>query len=293
MSEPVEYQDRVDYTLVSCLTICPLPSKKYSIMHSNVLPRIGLIAGILLVLGALPLSQDSTAQVPSLDHWKVHDKDRPQPPMVDPGPQPDPIPPPSDALILFDGDDLTRWETTKGKPARWTVENGYMQVAKRAGAIQTKQGFGDIQLHIEWAAPNSGDGQDSGNSGVFLMKTYEVQVLNSHGNVTYPDGQAASIYGQYPPLVNASRPPGQWQTYDIIFRRPRFDADGALVRPARLTVLHNGVLVQDNVVLTGPTSHKKRPPYKAHADKLPLMLQDHNEPTRYRNIWVRELPEDG
>ena len=262
-------------------------------MNSTVLPRIGLAAAILL-LSALSISQDSTAQqVPSLDQWEIHDKDRPQPPMVDPGPQPDPVPPPSDAVVLFDGTDLSLWQTTKGKPAKWTVENGYAQVAKGSGAIETRQGFGDIQLHIEWATPNSGDGQDSGNSGVFLMKTYEVQVLNSHGNTTYPDGQAASVYGQYPPLVNASRPPGQWQTYDIIFRRPHFDADGGLVRPARLTVLHNGVLVQDNVVLTGPTSHKKRPPYKAHADKLPLMLQDHNEPTRYRNIWVRELPEDG
>ena len=255
--------------------------------------RIGLVAGVLLLLGTLSLPQDGTAQVPSLDQWKVHDKDRPQPPMVDPGPQRAPAPPPSDALVLFDGDDLSQWQTTKGKPAKWKVENGYVEVAKRAGAMQTRQDFGDVQLHIEWAAPNSGDGQDSGNSGIFLMKTYEIQVLNSHGNTTYPDGQAAAIYGQYPPLVNASRPPGQWQTYDIIFRRPRFDANGALVRPARVTVLHNGVLVQDNVVLTGPTAHKKRPPYKAHADKLPLMLQDHNEPTRYRNIWVRELPEDG
>ncbi len=262
-------------------------------MHHNVLHRIGLVAGVVLRLTVLSFGQDSTAQVPSLDQWKVHDKDRPQPPMVDPGPASDPAPPPSDALVLFNGNDLTHWETTRGRPAKWTVANGYMEVAKGAGAIQTKQGFGDVQLHIEWATPNSGDGQDSGNSGVFLMKTYEVQVLNSHGNVTYPDGQAASLYGQYPPLVNASRPPGQWQTYDIIFRRPRFDADGGLVHPARVTVLHNGVLVQDNVVLTGPTSHKKRPPYKAHADKLPLMLQDHNEPTRYRNIWVRELPEDG
>ncbi len=252
--------------------------------------RLRLGAGLLVLLAAATLGQNSLAQqVPSLDQWKVHDKDRAQPPMVDPGPAGAPAPPPADALVLFDGTDLSHWQTTKGKPARWKVENGYMEVVDGAGAIQTKQGFGDVQLHVEWAAPNSGDGQNSGNSGVFLMKTYEVQVLNSHGNKTYPDGQAASVYGQYPPLVNASRPPGQWQTYDIIFRRPHFDDDGALVRPARVTVLHNGVLVQDNVVLTGPTSHKKRPPYKAHAGALPLMLQDHSEPVRYRNIWVREL----
>ncbi len=253
--------------------------------------RLRLAAGILLLLAATSISQNSLAQVPSLDQWEVHDKDRPQPPLVDPGPPGEPAPPPADAVVLFDGTNLSHWQTTKDKPARWKVENGYVEVVKGAGAMQTRRSFGDVQLHLEWAAPNSGNGQNSGNSGVFLMNIYEIQVLNSYVNRTYPDGQAASVYGQYPPLVNASRPPGQWQTYDIIFRRPHFDADGALVRPARVTILHNGVLVQDNVVLTGPTSHKKRPPYKAHADALPLFLQDHGEPVRYRNIWVRALPE--
>jgi len=151
--------------------------------------------------------------------------------------------------------------------------------------------FGDVQLHIEWAAPNppSGEGQERGNSGVYLMSTYEVQVLDSYHNVTYPDGQAAAIYGQYPPLVNASRPPGQWQSYDIVFHAPRFDASGRLVSPARATVFHNGVLVQDNVELSGPTAHGQRPPYKPQPEKLPLSLQDHGEPVRYRNIWIREL----
>ena len=253
--------------------------------------RMAITTALVALFVAGSIASDSTAQVPSLDQWKVHDEDRPQPPMVDPGPAQDPVPPPADAIVLFDGTDLSRWEKTNGKPAGWKVENGYMEVVKGAGSIRTKQGFGDVQLHVEWAVPNSGDGQNSGNSGVFLMNIYEVQVLNSHGNTTYPDGQAAAVYGQYPPLVNASRPPGQWQSYDIIFRRPRFAADGTLLRPARVTVLHNGVLVQDNVILTGPTSHKKRPPYEAHLDKLPLMLQDHSEPVRYRNIWVRELPE--
>ena len=254
--------------------------------------RTALAVSLVTVLVAGLMTLDSVAQVPSLDQWKIHDTDRAQPPMVDPGPAGDPVPPPADAIVLFDGTDLSQWEETNGKPAGWTIEHGYMEVAAGAGAIRTKQGFGDVQLHVEWAAPNSGEGQDSGNSGVFLMSIYEVQVLNSHGNTTYPDGQASAIYGQYPPLVNASRPPGQWQSYDIVFRHPHFDTDGALVRPARVTVLHNGVLVHDNVVLTGPTGHKSRPPYKAHDDKLPLMLQDHSEPVRYRNIWVRELPEN-
>lgn len=258
----------------------------------NPLSRIGLALGFLALLSTnASTTAVSTAQVPSLDQWKIHDEDRAQPPIVDPGPAHDPLPPPADAIVLFDGTDLSKWQKANGQPAGWKVENGYMQVAEGAGAIQTKQSFGDVQLHVEWAAPNTGEGQNSGNSGVFLMSTYEVQVLNSHGNKTYPDGQAASVYGQYPPLVNASRPAGQWQTYDIIFHRPHFSEDGTLLRPARVTVLHNGVLVQDNVVLTGPTAHQNRPPYQAHADKLPLMLQDHNEPTRYRNVWVRELLE--
>lgn len=243
----------------------------------------------IILLFVLPLA--SAAQIPDLSQWRVHDLDRAQPAIVDPGPAMDPAPAPSDAVVLFNGEDFDAWEHLTGDPVKWTIQDGYAQVAKRTGPIRTKQGFGDVQLHVEWATPNSGEGQDSGNSGVFLMGTYEVQVLNSHGNKTYPDGQAGSIYGQYPPLVNASRPPGEWQSYDIVFRRPHFDADGGLVRPARATVFHNGILVQDNVVLTGPTGHKSRPPYKAHADKLPIRLQDHNEPTRFRNIWVRELPD--
>jgi len=171
------------------------------------------------------------------------------------------------------------------------MANGYVEVVPGTGAIATKQGFGDVQLHIEWAAPTpaKGEGQERGNSGVFLMGMYEVQVLDSYRNKTYPDGQAGAVYGQYPPLVNASRPPGEWQTYDIVFHGPRFDAGGKLLRPARMTVVFNGVLVQDNVVLTGPTAHQTRPPYAAHPEKLPLSLQDHGNPMRFRNIWVREI----
>ena len=226
-----------------------------------------------------------------LQKWAVHDETRPMPPVVDPGPAGPPAPVPADAIVLFDGKDLSGWTTAKGAPAAWLVKDGYMQVVKGTGAIQTVRGFGDCQLHIEWATPSPalGSSQDRGNSGVFLMNTYEVQVLDSYDAKTYADGMAAALYGQYPPLVNASRKPGEWQTYDIVFRAPRFDASGAVVSRARMTVIHNGVLVHDAQELTGPTAHKARPPYKAHADKLPIGLQDHGHPVRFRNIWLREL----
>ena len=219
--------------------------------------------------------------------------DRPQPPVVDPGPFKASAAPPSDAIVLFDGRSLAAW-TSAERPdaaAKWKVADGYMEVVAGAGAIATKQGYGDAQLHIEWRAPTppKGEGQERGNSGVFLMGKYEVQVLDSHNNRTYPDGQAAAIYGEFPPLVNASRPAGEWQTYDIVFRRPRFDAAGAVTSPVRMTVFHNGVLVQDNVTLSGPTANQARPPYVKHADALPLTLQDHGDPVRFRNIWIRKL----
>ncbi len=220
-----------------------------------------------------------------------HARDCPAPPVINAGPVQPPVPPPSDAIVLFDGSNLDQWRSADGSPARWKVKNGYMEVVKGTGAIGTVRGFGDVQLHVEWATPLPavGEDQDRGNSGVFLMGLYEVQVLDSYGSITYPDGQAGALFGQYPPLVNASRPPGIWQTYDIVFHRPRFDGTGKLLEPAQVTVFHNGVLVQDGVVLTGPTAHQSRPPYAAHADKLPLTLQDHGHPVRYRNIWVREL----
>ena len=228
--------------------------------------------------------------------FPIHDENRPQPRVVDPGPAAErPAPPPSDALVLFDGGDLAKWRTKKdGSPAKWKVAGGAMEVVAGTGDIETAQGFGDCQLHVEWATPAvvAGEGQHRGNSGVFLMGQYEVQVLDSFGNKTYPDGQAGALFGQYPPLVNTSRGPGQWQAYDIVFRAPRFDGAGKLVRPARVTLLHNGVLVQDDRVLTGPTAFQKRPPYAAHAAKLPIGLQDHDYPVRYRNIWIRELPDD-
>ena len=226
-----------------------------------------------------------------LQKWPVHDEARPMPPVVDPGPAGPSAPVPADAVVLFDGKDLSGWTTAKGAPAKWLVKDGYMEAVKGAGSIQTVRGFGDCQLHVEWAtpAPAVGSGQDRGNSGVFLMNTYEVQVLDSYQSKTYADGMAAALYGHYPPLVNVSRKPGDWQTYDIVFRAPRFDQNGAVMSPARFTVFHNGVLVHDAQELTGPTVHKARPPYKAHADTLPIGLQDHSHPVRFRNIWIREL----
>jgi len=225
--------------------------------------------------------------------WKIHDMKRPLPPVVTPGTastQDAPGKPPSDAVVLFDGTNLSRWAATDNGPAKWKVENGYMEVVPKSGYIHTKDAFGDCQLHIEFSEPTPphGDSQDRGNSGVFLMGQFEIQVLDSYNNPTYADGQAAAVYGQYPPLVNASRPPGHWQSYDIIFHGPRWDHD-KLTRPARVTVFHNGVLVQDNVELTGPTEHGERPPYKPGPDKASLALQDHGDPVRYRNIWIRPL----
>ena len=241
-----------------------------------------------LILGAA-VSLD--AQVSTA--WPQHSMDRPQPRVVDPGPYRAPSPPPSDAIVLFDGRSLDAWTNAADatKPARWKVVDGAMEVVAGAGSIATKQAFGDVQLHIEFRSPTppKGESQERGNSGVFLMGRYEVQVLDSYHNVTYADGHAAAIYGQYPPLVNASRPPGEWQTYDIVFHRPHFDAAGKVTAPARMTTLHNGILVQDNAILSGPTANKQRPPYSKHADALPLALQDHGDPVRFRNIWVRKL----
>jgi hypothetical protein len=247
-----------------------------------------LLSGTLLLAAAVP----AQAQVDI--KWKIHDRNRPLPPVVDPGTASTPDVPgraPSDAVVLFDGKDLSKWAHQDGSPVKWKVANGYAEVVAKTGYIYTRQAFGDCQLHVEFAEPLPARGEDQGrgNSGVFLMGLYEIQVLDSYQNKTYADGQAAAVYGQYPPLVNASRPPGQWQTYDIVFHGPRFDASGKLLQPARVTVFHNGVLVQDNVAPSGPTEHGERPPYKPTPEKLPLALQDHGDPVRYRNIWIREL----
>jgi len=257
----------------------------------------GISCAALAVLGALVEAQTLTPSQQYVQKWEIHDRNRPHPPVITPGTCSTPEKAgnlPSDAILLFNGKDLSNWESVEGGPAKWKVGEGYFETVPKAGAIETKQAFGDCQLHVEWETPNPphGQDQDRGNSGVFLHGLYEIQVLDSYENVTYADGQAAAVYGQYPPLVNASRPPGQWQTYDIVFHGPRFDAAGKLLRPATVTVFHNGVLVQDHVNPTGPTGHHVRPPYKPTPEKLPLQLQDHNHPVRYRNLWVRELPEE-
>lgn len=213
-----------------------------------------------------------------------------EPPVITPGANPGD--PPSDAIILFDGKDLSNWKSLRGGgDARWDVANGYMQVKAGTGDILTKQEFGACQLHIEWATPSEvkGDSQGRGNSGVFLMGRYEVQVLDSYQNPTYFHGQAASVYKQHAPLVNASRKPGEWQTYDIIFSTPEFDEIGNNIKRARVTVFHNGVLVQNNVEIYGETFNDRAAQYIPHGPKGPLKLQDHGNPMRFRNIWVRPL----
>lgn len=200
--------------------------------------------------------------------------------------------PPSDAIILLgEGMDLSMWESTDGGKVKWAYENGTLTVKKNTGDIRTRNYFGDCQLHIEWRTPQevSGEGQGRGNSGIFLMDRYEVQVLDSYNNRTYSNGQAASIYKQHIPLVNASRPPGVWQIYDIIWKAPSFNKDGSVKEPATITVLHNGVLVQNHVEITGTTDFIGIQTYKPHAERLPLKLQDHGNPVSYRNIWIREL----
>lgn len=258
-------------------------------MHRNI-----LIAGLGLAAGAVVLAMAANAE----QEWKIHDRNRPQPVVITPGEcstQDHPGQAPSDAIVLFDGKDLSKWRAADDGPAKWKVGDGYFEVAPGTGDMHTQQAFGDCQLHVEFAEPfpAHGEDQDRGNSGVFLMSLFEVQVLDSYQSRTYPDGQEAAIYGQYPPLVNACRPPGQWQTYDIIFHGARFDPAGKLLRPAFITVLHNGVLVQDHVRIMGPTAHMHRPPYQPTPQKLPLKLQDHDHPVRYRNIWIRELAEPG
>ncbi|HKS56198.1 MAG TPA: DUF1080 domain-containing protein [Steroidobacteraceae bacterium] len=213
---------------------------------------------------------------------------KPVPPIVTPGAG---TAAPSDAVVLFDGKDLSAWESAKGGPAKWRVEGNAFTVVKGTGDIRTKRAFGDAQLHIEWRAPAKieGEGQGRGNSGVYLQGLYEVQVMDSYENATYANGQAASLYKQYSPLVNASRKPGEWQTYDIFFRAPHFAADGKVTKPAYITVVHNGVLVQDHVELKGGTVYRGAPSYSKQNAKEPLLLQDHESPVSYRNVWIREL----
>ena len=259
------------------------------------------LAGAILALGiglgaaaqqGRKIGYSDTPMLPG-GKWHVHDGTRPQPKIIDPGTASTQDPagrPPSDAIVLFDGKDLSKWEGPGGKPAGWKVENGYMEIAPKAGSIQTRDPIGDVQLHIEWSAPvpPKGIDQGRGNSGVLFFGRYEVQVLDSYDNQTYPDGQAASIYGTYPPLVNAMRKPGEWNVYDILFTVPRFEGE-KLVKPGYFTVFHNGVCVHNHAELLGDSNHRQLPSYHPHPPKGALVLQDHGNPVRYRNIWYREL----
>jgi hypothetical protein len=231
--------------------------------------------------------------------WHVHDSDRPRPAIVTPGATFSHLAPaPSDATVLFDGKDLAQWADPKGDEAKWKISDGYVEAVRGAGSIHTKGKFTDFQLHLEWATPArvEGTSQDRGNSGVIINGMYEVQILDSYNNLTYADGQAGAIYGQQPPLVNASKPPGEWQTYDIIFESPRWDASGQLVKKAAVTVLHNGVVLHHRQEYFGRTdglsglAHKSLGSYgEPHPPAVFIELQDHKNPVRFRNIWVREF----
>ena len=257
-----------------------------------------VVACLSLLLGAEAALQQGVAgydDTPFLPggKWRVHDSKRVRPRAVTPGTfstQDAPGQPPSDAVVLFDGTGLSKWRSVKGDAAAWKVENGYMEVAPKSGDIMTRDEFGDCQLHIEWRAPSppKGEGQSRGNSGVFLLGQYEIQVLDSFESPTYADGQAAAIYGQYPPLVNASRKPGEWQVYDIVVNAPRYK-DGKIETPAYATVLHNGVVVHHHTAILGSTQHRILPGLVERGTTGPFRLQDHGNPVRYRNIWVRPL----
>jgi hypothetical protein len=256
-------------------------------------PALSLVALVALpatfLIAAAPLAQDGAKATDKTDkkEWGVHDKDRPQPAMVAPGGHGKA---PSDAIVLFDGKSLDAW--TGGQ---WEVKSdangGYFQVKPGSGNIRTKEGFGSCQFHIEWMVPESCNcnGQQGCNSGVFFMDRYELQILGSNPNKTYVDGMAGSMYGQYPPLVNACNPNGQWNTYDVIFHAPVFKSDGSLEKAGSMTVFFNGVLVQDNSPILGATAHAAKAKYSAHEPALPIGLQDHGDPLRFRNVWVRPL----
>ena len=261
-----------------------------------------LIVGVVLLAQQAPLpprtaADDGFTDTPMLPGlpWHVHDPARPHPPVVTPGATPGAAP--SDAVVLFDGRDLSKWahrgtgaDSGTLLDAKWPVRTGYFE-SGRSGSLYTRDSFGDVQLHVEWASPSviAGNSQGRGNSGIFLMGLYEIQVLDSFNNRTYADGQAAAMYGQWPPLVNAARKNGEWQAYDIVFEAPRFDG-GKLVKPAFQTVFWNGVVVHNRKEAMGSTGYRRVAQYAGpHAAELPLMLQDHENPVRFRNIWVRRL----
>ena len=245
---------------------------------------------------AHPIGYQDTPLLPpeASGTWHVHDGLRPQPRVVTPGTFSTPEIPgkvPSDAIVLFDGKSVDKWYSgKKGEPCKWTIENGDLISVAKAGYVFTNDDFGDFQLHVEWHSPNPphGDSQGRGNSGVFLHGKYEIQVLDCYNNPTYPDGSAGSVYGQHPPLVNASLPPGEWQVYDIVFTGPKYK-DGKLDKPAYVTVIHNGVVTQNHAEILGNTGHRTLGKYDGKTEKGPIGLQDHGNPVHFRNIWIRPL----
>lgn len=253
---------------------CPLCNVSCSVLGLS-----ALAATAVFLLAAAPQQEKK--------EWGVHDKERPQPAMVEGAAHGKA---PSDAIVLFDGKSLDKW-TGNNNTASWEVKDGYFQVKPGSGNIRTKDGFGSCQFHIEWMVPESCkcNGQQGCNSGVFFMDRYELQVLGSNPNKTYVDGMAGAMYGQYPPLVNACNPNGQWNTYDVIFHAPKFKSDGALEKAGTMTVFLNGVLVQDHSEIWGATAHAAKAKYSAHEPKLPIGLQDHGDALCFRNVWLRPL----
>jgi hypothetical protein len=266
--------------------------------HRFILLAALLGAGLISINAATnnpALKKDEHTNTPLLpgQPWRVHDMTRPVPRVVTPGATfSHGAPPPSDAVVLFEGTDLSKWRSDKG-PAGWKVENGYMEVVKKAGNISSRDEFSDFQLHLEFAMPEKieGESQGRGNSGVFAFGKYELQLLDSYDNPTYPDGQCGALYGQTPPLVNAVRKPGKWQSYDIVFEAPRWDDAGKLVKRASVTVLLNGVLLHNKKEYIGETKHGEVGSYGQPQSRGPIVLQDHGNPLRFRNIWIRNLGE--
>jgi hypothetical protein len=277
-------------------------------MRKSFFPALALLAcGALQAPAGLPeikreerVENGKKVEYMFIDGIKVHETDpakQPQPKVVTPPPyDAEAAKAPADAIILFDGTEETakNWTATNGQPTKWKLVDGALESVPKAGYIQSKAEFGSCHLHIEFATPRvpKGDGQGRGNSGVFMMGQYEIQVLDSFGNETYPDGQCGALYGRAKPLVNVSRGPGEWQTYDITFHRPLFDDKGEVTRRAKFHVVHNGVVIHDNLELSGGTGWRGAhsiSEYQAHGDKGPLQMQDHGNPVRFRNIWIKEL----
>ncbi len=250
---------------------------------------IKMISGALIICSLFLVSNNVNGQEEIKLPPEATEFYEPVPPVIPPGKST--ATPPADAIILFDGTDLSSWEGGEGSEAAWIVKDSIMTIHPGTGGIKSKQSFGDLQIHLEWRSPSQivGEGQGRGNSGIFIMGKYEVQILDSYKNSTYTNGQAGSIYKQSPPLVNVTNPPGKWNTYDIIFTAPRFNQEGMLISPAKITALHNGVLIHNNFELRGPTEYIGIPNYTAHENRLPIYLQDHGNPVSFRNIWVREL----